>query len=61
MNHLSIVRKREENFSKLWVQCQRCQDSLHQDVICSKYVFVFSSSGSLMTVIDVIDVIDDSD
>lgn len=23
------------NFSRLWTQCQRCQGSLHQDVLCS--------------------------
>lgn len=22
-------------FSKLWTQCQRCQGSLHQEVLCS--------------------------
>ncbi|CAO3669799.1 unnamed protein product [Rhizopus stolonifer] len=25
----------EVKFSRLWTQCQRCQESLHQDVICS--------------------------
>lgn len=25
----------QEKFSRLWTQCQRCQGSLHQDVICS--------------------------
>jgi DNA polymerase delta subunit 1 len=25
----------EERFSRLWTQCQRCQGSLHQDVICT--------------------------
>ncbi|KAJ3210696.1 DNA-directed DNA polymerase delta [Dinochytrium kinnereticum] len=25
----------EIKFSKLWTQCQRCQGSLHQDIICS--------------------------
>lgn len=24
----------QKSFSDLWVQCQRCQESLHQDVIC---------------------------
>lgn len=28
----------EEKFSRLWVECQRCQDSLHEDVLCSKCV-----------------------
>eukprot|EP00055_Hartaetosiga_balthica_P008997 m.34836 g.34836 ORF g.34836 m.34836 type:complete len:1078 (-) comp6562_c0_seq1:46-3279(-) len=27
--------KLEEKFSRLWSQCQRCQGSLHQDVLCS--------------------------
>jgi DNA polymerase delta subunit 1 len=26
----------EEKFSRLWTQCQRCQGSLHEDVICTK-------------------------
>jgi DNA polymerase delta subunit 1 len=25
----------EEKFNKLWTQCQRCQGSLHEDVICT--------------------------
>jgi DNA polymerase delta subunit 1 len=25
----------EEKFSRLWSQCQRCQGSLHQDVLCT--------------------------
>ncbi|XP_011404748.1 PREDICTED: DNA polymerase delta catalytic subunit-like [Amphimedon queenslandica] len=25
----------EEKFSQLWTQCQRCQGSLHEDVICT--------------------------
>jgi len=25
----------EEKFSRLWTQCQRCQGSLHEDVLCS--------------------------
>ena len=25
----------EEKFSRLWTQCQRCQGSLHQDVLCT--------------------------
>jgi len=26
-------------FSKVWTQCQRCQGSLHQEVLCSRSVF----------------------
>lgn len=25
----------EEKFSKLWTQCQRCQGSLHEDILCT--------------------------
>ena len=25
----------EEKFQSMWVQCQQCQGSLHQDVICT--------------------------
>ena len=32
MDHLSEL---EVRFSRLWTQCQRCQGSLHQDVLCS--------------------------
>lgn len=30
--HLSAL---EERFSRLWTQCQRCQGSLHEDVLCT--------------------------
>ena len=29
------VNKLEESFNRLWTQCQRCQGSLHQDVLCT--------------------------
>lgn len=29
------VNNLQIKFSRLWTQCQRCQESLHQDVICS--------------------------
>ncbi|KAJ8686284.1 hypothetical protein QAD02_022078 [Eretmocerus hayati] len=29
------VRKLEEKFCRLWAECQRCQGSLHQEVICT--------------------------
>ena len=29
------VHKLEEKFSRLWTQCQRCQGSLHDDVLCT--------------------------
>uniref|UniRef100_A0A4W3ICB1 DNA polymerase n=1 Tax=Callorhinchus milii TaxID=7868 RepID=A0A4W3ICB1_CALMI len=30
--HLKLL---EERFSRLWTQCQRCQGSLHEDVLCT--------------------------
>ncbi|XP_016118334.1 DNA polymerase delta catalytic subunit-like [Sinocyclocheilus grahami] len=33
--HLSTL---EEKFSRLWTQCQRCQGSLHEDVLCTRYL-----------------------
>lgn len=33
VSHLSAL---EERFSRLWTQCQRCQGSLHEDVICTR-------------------------
>ncbi|XP_055374133.1 DNA polymerase delta catalytic subunit [Condylostylus longicornis] len=32
---LIIQRDLEEQFSRLWTECQRCQGSLHEEVICS--------------------------
>ncbi|XP_018620048.2 DNA polymerase delta catalytic subunit [Scleropages formosus] len=32
ISHLSSL---EERFSRLWTQCQRCQGSLHEDVLCT--------------------------
>eukprot|EP00731_Ephydatia_muelleri_P005786 Em0003g34a len=32
MSHLAVL---EEKFSRLWTQCQRCQGSLHEDVLCT--------------------------
>jgi len=32
---LSTVAEVEVKFARLWTQCQRCQGSLHQDVICT--------------------------
>ena len=34
--HLA-VRECEDMFSRLWVECQRCQGSLHQDVLCTRW------------------------
>ncbi|XP_048846325.1 DNA polymerase delta catalytic subunit [Brienomyrus brachyistius] len=32
ISHLGAL---EERFSRLWTQCQRCQGSLHEDVLCT--------------------------
>ena len=32
---LSVVRHMEKEFSECWTQCQRCQGSLHQTILCS--------------------------
>ena len=32
---LSTVNDLENSFARLWTQCQRCQGSLHQDVLCT--------------------------
>lgn len=31
-------RELEEKFCRLWTECQRCQGSLHQEVLCTKFV-----------------------
>lgn len=35
MRSLAAVNSLEEAFAQLWTQCQRCQGSLQQDVICT--------------------------
>ncbi|KAJ1965510.1 DNA-directed DNA polymerase delta [Dispira parvispora] len=32
---LQVVNDTETRYARLWTQCQRCQGSLHQDVICT--------------------------
>lgn len=32
---LTTVNELQETFGRLWTQCQRCQGSLHQDVLCT--------------------------
>lgn len=32
---LQVSKQYEEKFNELWTQCQRCQGSLHQDVLCT--------------------------
>lgn len=35
-HELSLGRKLEEKFCRLWTECQRCQGSLHQEVLCTR-------------------------
>lgn len=35
MKQLNIHNAYEVKFSRLWTQCQRCQGSMHQDVLCT--------------------------
>ena len=35
MKQLESHNDMEAKYSKLWTQCQRCQGSLHQDVLCT--------------------------
>jgi len=35
MNVFRDLRQAERNFHKFWVQCQRCQGSLHTEVLCN--------------------------
>ena len=44
MSQLSIL---EEKFSRLWTQCQRCQGSLHEDVLCTRWAKSRSNNSSV--------------
>lgn len=35
IRELSKLNLLEEKFSRLWTQCQRCQGSLHEEVLCT--------------------------
>lgn len=35
LRQLELTGTFEERFARLWTQCQRCQGSLHQDVLCT--------------------------
>lgn len=35
LKNLSRFNDMEARFARLWTQCQRCQGSLHQDVLCT--------------------------
>lgn len=32
---VALASNAETAFARLWTQCQRCQGSLHQDVLCT--------------------------
>ena len=36
MQKVAQVADLEQSFSRLWTECQRCQGSMHHDVLCSK-------------------------
>lgn len=36
MNEMEAQRNLEEKYCRLWTECQRCQGSLHEEVICTK-------------------------
>lgn len=38
LNQIKKYRILESQFSRLWTECQRCQGSLHEEVICTRYV-----------------------
>jgi len=42
-----VVSELETLFGKLWTQCQECQGSLHQDILCTRYVHVVKLLGWL--------------
>lgn len=33
--HISEISVMEDRFARLWTQCQRCQGSLHEEVLCT--------------------------
>lgn len=35
MKEVVAKRQMEEKFARLWTECQRCQGSLHEEVLCS--------------------------
>lgn len=35
MKQVERVRDHEQLFTRVWTQCQRCQGSLHQEVLCT--------------------------
>ncbi|XVF34040.1 hypothetical protein REPUB_Repub18cG0022900 [Reevesia pubescens] len=43
---VSQVSELEELFGRLWTQCQECQGSLHQDVLCTGFYYLLSLCDS---------------
>lgn len=39
---LAKMNELETGFCRLWTQCQRCQGSLHEEVICTRSVVNFN-------------------
>ena len=37
MERMLEMNEYEKKYADLWVQCQRCHESLHEAVICHKY------------------------
>lgn len=35
LKQVDVTKKQEIKYGRLWTQCQRCQGSLHQDVLCT--------------------------
>ena len=35
----------EEKFARLWTQCQRCQGSLHEDILCTRWEIKWGRGG----------------
>lgn len=38
MKQTNILGAMEQKFSELWTQCQKCQGSIHEEVICTRLV-----------------------
>jgi len=36
LSELSKLSDLETKFNRLWTQCQRCQGSLHEDILCTR-------------------------
>ena len=48
---LFSVADLEELFGRLWTQCQECQGSLHQDVLCTRLDIGFNVSSNAILVL----------